>query len=82
MRELLCEIRVAAECRTLRVYTDGEIDGFGPEAMVINRYPTLLAMAVERARQSSGPNGTCLPLKLTTSIESPDRLGGEHSTAA
>lgn len=76
MRQLLFKVLVDGTAEYL-IYTDGEIEGFGKNAVVFNYFPQLLAS--DRSHRS-GANGIPSAPACETRILTPDLAGAGHST--
>jgi hypothetical protein len=57
------------------IYDNGEIDGFGPGAIVFNNYPQLLASQIQALRNGMSAASAC-----PATIVRDERSGAEHST--
>ena len=60
-----------------RIYANGEVEGFGDDARVVNCYPLLIQSEIRRYCEANG-----IPFKSpgTTKRSKPSRSGAKHST--
>jgi hypothetical protein len=73
-RQLLFKVMMGVGGHEYRVYEDGEIEGFGDGAIVINYFPALLSMYLA---QASSPSGISDPT-CDTRPRSFDLAGAAH----
>ena len=76
-KELLFKVLMGIGGHEYVIYTNGEIEGFGEGAFVVNCYDQLLAL--DRV-QRSGANGISSSDAATRSGRRDDLAGASHST--